>query len=580
MFRKSSGFTIVELLIVIAIIGILAAAVMVAINPGKRTAQARDGVRKANLKTIATALQTYYVDHDLSYPPDPAVDDGTQFSSAAGGVWIPGLAPEQIKTLPTDPRQAGLFHFFANALEVSANQVSKLLAKGFSQKIPGSVEAAIPLVKSQRQVCSILGTNQQAVGIDGQDAGTSFKMWDKVYWTFGDTVVEGVGYPIPNNIASTTDLEASDCILMTSKSSGGQATALLPTVSGELTVWPDGMAHLELGAGHFFYMSVRVCTATEEDCTSQTFVSSFWKVRGIGLARFPFNFSLPSNRIGNCSPITDCLFWQETGGYGFEIAGATTYQAIDFIYVFLNESDNGIDQQAVRLARVPRNKASVENKNAYQYWNGLTSTWVSSLAGSSRLMTFPGFFNGVSIAYNNFLGKWTAIYTTDNFSKVAMRTAASITGPWTTNDEILYDCTGLPPGSFDLYCYFGRQHPEYQKNNGETIYVTYNNYENYQVYLHEIVFNPPPLPSPTPLPSPPPLPSPSASPQVGEDCGSSDRNYCYVVAEDRKSFGLWAQLENLEDPDLWDKPNANCKIDPESVFGQGTPFNYCFVSPP
>jgi len=58
---RKSGFTLIELLIVIAILGILAAAVLVAINPGKRTAQARDAIRKQDVNAIANALIGYYV---------------------------------------------------------------------------------------------------------------------------------------------------------------------------------------------------------------------------------------------------------------------------------------------------------------------------------------------------------------------------------------------------------------------------------------------------------------------------------------------------------------------------------------
>ncbi len=49
---KNKAFTLIELLIVIGIIAILAAAVIVAINPGRQFAQARDGYQKKTYKYI------------------------------------------------------------------------------------------------------------------------------------------------------------------------------------------------------------------------------------------------------------------------------------------------------------------------------------------------------------------------------------------------------------------------------------------------------------------------------------------------------------------------------------------------
>lgn len=49
-----------ELLVVIAVISVLSAIVVVAINPAKKLAQSRDAVRKSSLQQIVTALASYY----------------------------------------------------------------------------------------------------------------------------------------------------------------------------------------------------------------------------------------------------------------------------------------------------------------------------------------------------------------------------------------------------------------------------------------------------------------------------------------------------------------------------------------
>lgn len=59
---KQKGFTIVELLIVIVVIGILAAITIVAYNGVQQ--RARDTQRKNDVAAIVKALQVYKIDHD------------------------------------------------------------------------------------------------------------------------------------------------------------------------------------------------------------------------------------------------------------------------------------------------------------------------------------------------------------------------------------------------------------------------------------------------------------------------------------------------------------------------------------
>lgn len=65
------GFTLVELLVVIAVVGILMAAVVVAINPAKKLAQARDSNRKTSIGQLVTALASFYTQTSV-YPGDLA----------------------------------------------------------------------------------------------------------------------------------------------------------------------------------------------------------------------------------------------------------------------------------------------------------------------------------------------------------------------------------------------------------------------------------------------------------------------------------------------------------------------------
>ncbi|MEK7616202.1 MAG: type II secretion system protein [Patescibacteria group bacterium] len=67
-FFGQRGFTLIELLIVIGIIAILAAVVMIAINPARQFSQANDTARSSNINAILNAIGQYTVDNKGKLP--------------------------------------------------------------------------------------------------------------------------------------------------------------------------------------------------------------------------------------------------------------------------------------------------------------------------------------------------------------------------------------------------------------------------------------------------------------------------------------------------------------------------------
>lgn len=65
--KKQSGLTLIEAIIVVAILGILILLVTLFLKPQLQLGKARDGRRKADLKKISTALEDYAGDHTC-YP--------------------------------------------------------------------------------------------------------------------------------------------------------------------------------------------------------------------------------------------------------------------------------------------------------------------------------------------------------------------------------------------------------------------------------------------------------------------------------------------------------------------------------
>ena len=67
--KNSIGFTLVELLIVISIVGILAAITLAALNPIEQRNRAADGVRLANMEKLIAGIESFNSGED-GYPQD------------------------------------------------------------------------------------------------------------------------------------------------------------------------------------------------------------------------------------------------------------------------------------------------------------------------------------------------------------------------------------------------------------------------------------------------------------------------------------------------------------------------------
>jgi len=92
--KRITGFTLVELLIVIALLGVLAAAVLAAINPLEQANRARDTRMRSDASQLLAAIDRYYV--SIGHFPwfAPGQDDNGAYgfiSAATHGVAGPGL---------------------------------------------------------------------------------------------------------------------------------------------------------------------------------------------------------------------------------------------------------------------------------------------------------------------------------------------------------------------------------------------------------------------------------------------------------------------------------------------------------
>lgn len=128
------GFTLVELLVVITILGILATIGLVAFASAQ--ARGRDTQRKSDLKQIASALELYYSDYGKYPDSDGGKIKGCPSTTSSDCIWgatgsqsdFTDLRTTYFAALPKDPSTGQNFYYIPLTVG-SANQGFQLFAR-------------------------------------------------------------------------------------------------------------------------------------------------------------------------------------------------------------------------------------------------------------------------------------------------------------------------------------------------------------------------------------------------------------------------------------------------------------------
>lgn len=125
--HPQKGFTLIEILVVIGIVAILATIVLVALNPARQFAQARNSQRVSNVNAILNGIGQNIADNKgMLGGGCPPLAVGTTYDIAigAGNIDLSCLVPTYLPSnLPYDPRAAGAHWTSATDYDTKYNVV-------------------------------------------------------------------------------------------------------------------------------------------------------------------------------------------------------------------------------------------------------------------------------------------------------------------------------------------------------------------------------------------------------------------------------------------------------------------------
>jgi prepilin-type N-terminal cleavage/methylation domain-containing protein len=204
--KQNKGFTLLEILLVIAAIGILAAIVLVAINPNRQIAQARNTVRQADINTIQKAVEQYLIEKG-SYPNgitntyreicNTGSNNNTQGTVSNECIDLRELVPDYIASIPVNPSTSTHSGYYAWINDIN-NKVAVLAGKGENGKVIGVnhlkeniVTDGLVLNLDAGNLASYPGTGNTWFDLSGNNNN--------------GTLVNGVGYDPTNGGALSFD---------------------------------------------------------------------------------------------------------------------------------------------------------------------------------------------------------------------------------------------------------------------------------------------------------------------------------------------------------------------------------------